>query len=82
MVAQSLSTGKRTLLIEGGSDVRYLPAGYLVYAVADSLFAVAFDIARLAVTSGAVPIAQGLARPVGVASVGANYDVSDDGTLL
>ena len=82
VVAHSLSTGKRTPLIEGGSNVRYLPAGYLMYAVGDTLFAVAFDAARLAVTSAAVPIVQGLARPVGVNAVGANYDVADDGTLM
>jgi hypothetical protein len=61
IVAQSLSTGQRTVLVKGGSDGRYV-AGRLVYALGDGLFGVAFDAERLQVSGGAVPV-QGRGRP-------------------
>src|SRR5262249_58852814 len=43
IVVQSLTAGgERKILIEGGSDARYLPTGHLVYAIGGSLFAVPF----------------------------------------
>jgi len=81
IVVQSISTGERTLLLEGGSDARYLPTGHLVYAFEDGLFAVAFDPDNLTVSGGSVPLVQGVRRAsVGLTGV-ANYDVSQDGTL-
>jgi serine/threonine protein kinase len=43
IVAQSIATGERTIIIQGGADARYLPTGHLVYAVGGSVVAVAFD---------------------------------------
>ncbi len=80
VVVQSLSSGTRTVLVEGGSDARYLPTGHLVYALEDGLFAVAFDADRLAVRGGPVSMVQGVMRAGTSAS--ANYGVSDDGTLV
>jgi serine/threonine-protein kinase len=82
IVAQSLSTGERTVLVEGGSDARYLPTGHLVYALGDGLFAVAFDLDSLTVSGGAVPLLQGVMRAVSAATAAANYGVSEDGTLV
>ena len=65
IVVHSLATGMRTVVVEGGSDARYLPTGHLVYALEDALFAVAFDVDRLAVTGGAVPQVQGVMRASG-----------------
>ncbi len=79
IVAQSLSSGERTIVLEGGNDARYLPTGHLVYALGDGLFGIAFDADTLSVTGGAVPLAQGVSRATDTA--GANYGVSDDGTL-
>ena len=56
-MAQSLRTGERTLLVEGGSDARYIPTGHLVYALGSVLFAVPFDVDRLEVSGGPVPLA-------------------------
>jgi len=87
-VAQSLSTGERTVLVEGGTDARYLPTGHLVYALNDGLFAVAFDLDSLAVSGGAVPLVQGVMRAIGGgAGTGnlnpaANFSVSENGTLV
>ena len=50
VVVQSLTSGERKTLFEGGSDARYLPTGHIVYAVGGSLFAVAFDLQRLKVS--------------------------------
>ena len=80
IVAQSLTSGERTVLLDGGSDARYVPTGHLVYAFDDGLFAVAFDVDTLTVVSGPVSMVEGVARARVAAS--ANYAVSDDGTLF
>jgi len=82
IVAQSLATGVRKVLIEGGNDARYLSTGHLVYALGDELFAVPFDLEGLSVTGGAVPLVQGVMRAVGDYTGAANYAVSDNGTLV
>ena len=79
----SLSTGERTVLVEGGSDARFVPTGHLIDALGDALLAVAFDPDRRAVSGRSVPVLQGLLRPVAgsLASGTANYDVAHDGML-
>ncbi len=54
VVVQSLTSGTRKTLIEGGSDARYY-AGHLLYAFGGDVFAVRFDLAQLAVVGGRVP---------------------------
>jgi serine/threonine-protein kinase len=82
VVVQSLSSGRRTVVVQGGSAARYVSTGHLVYALRDALFAVAFDANRLKVTGGAVPLIQGVQRAVGVTTAGGNYSVSEQGTLV
>ncbi|HEY5622396.1 MAG TPA: protein kinase [Gammaproteobacteria bacterium] len=88
VVLQSLSTGERTVLVEGGADARYLPTGHIVYALGDGLFAVRFDLDTKTVYGGAVPLVQGLMRGVGGGAAAgamnpmANYSVSGNGTLV
>ncbi len=43
VVVQDLSSGQRTIVVNGGSDARYLPSGHIVYAVRDAVFGIAFD---------------------------------------
>ncbi|TDI35282.1 MAG: hypothetical protein E2P02_28220 [Acidobacteria bacterium] len=74
ITAVSLTSGERTLLVEGGSEARYVSSGHLVYAFDDGLFAVAFDAKSLRVESGPVSMVEGVTL--------ANYAVSDDGTLF
>src|SRR4029453_9223801 len=81
IVAQSLKTGERKRLLHGGSDARYLPTGHLVYALGGTLFAVAFDAARLEVIGGPVPVVEGVRRSPGTTSGAAQYDVSATGTI-
>jgi len=83
IVVQSLATGERTVLVERGTDARYVPTGHLLYAVGDTLFGVAFDVETLTVRGGAVPLVPELLR--GARSdqgAAANYDVGADGTLV
>jgi dipeptidyl aminopeptidase/acylaminoacyl peptidase len=56
LAAQSLETGQRQVLIQGGSDPRYVPTGHLLYVRGGSLMAVAFDAVRLQVSGQPVPI--------------------------
>lgn len=57
-----------------------MPTGHLIYAIAGNLFAVAFDMATLSITGGAVPVVQDVLR--GVNTRVANYDVTTDGSLV
>jgi DNA-binding winged helix-turn-helix (wHTH) protein/Tol biopolymer transport system component len=82
IVVQSLSTGKRRVLVSGGRDAHYVPAGYLVYAFGDMLLAVAFDANRLTVSDKAVPVVRGVTRADASPTATAQYAVSDDGTLV
>jgi serine/threonine-protein kinase len=79
VVAQTLKSGARKTLIEGGSDARYLPTGHLVYALSGSLLAVPFHARRLAVLGGPMPILQGIMRG-GVG--GGQFDISGTGSLI
>ena len=81
VIAQSLQTGERKTLIDGGADGRYVPTGHLVYALGGTLFAVPFNLAKLEVTAGPVPIVEGVRRTA-AASVGtAQFTFSNSGSL-
>jgi eukaryotic-like serine/threonine-protein kinase len=83
VVVQSLTSGKRKTLFEGGSDARYLPTGHIVYAVGGSLFAIAFDAQRLEVRGSAVPMVEGVRRSGPSLSLGgAQFSVSSNGSLV
>ncbi len=82
VVVQSLATGARTVVVNGGMDARYLSTGHIVYTVRDTLFGIPFDAGQQAVTAGARPLVQGVMRPVGLTALAAHYAVSNDGTLV
>jgi serine/threonine-protein kinase len=82
IVVQSLRTGERKTLIEGGSDGRYLPTGHIVYARGGVLFAVAFDSERLEVKPGPVPAVEGVRRAASDATGIAQFSTSNTGTLI
>jgi serine/threonine-protein kinase len=79
IVLQSLKTGQRRTLINGGTDPRYVRTGHIVYALGGVLFAVPFDARRLEVTSGPVPVVEGVRRAA-VAGA-ALFGFSDTGAL-
>ena len=81
-MVQSLGSSERKTLIEGGSHARYVPTGHLVYARGGVLFAVPFDLKRLEVTAGPVPIVEGVWRTPGANGGAALFNVSDTGSLI
>ena len=80
IVARDLTTGEQRVLVEGGTDARYVPTGHLVYAADETLLAVPFDVERLEVTGGAVPIVEDLLTQFNFTGA-APFTFSDDGTL-
>ena len=79
IVVQSLASGERRTIINGGADARYLPTGHVVYAVAGTLFAVAFDADTQTVRGNPVAMVTGVRRG---ADGGAILSVSNTGSLL
>ncbi|MGH9201673.1 MAG: TolB family protein, partial [Vicinamibacterales bacterium] len=80
VVVQSLASGERKSLIVGGSDARYVPTGHILYALGGRVFAVAFDVRRLEVKGGPVPMVEGVRRSA--TSDAANFSVSSTGSLI
>src|SRR5262249_49338613 len=56
IVAQSLQTGERRTLLQGGADARYVSSGHLLYMKAGTLMSVPFDAERLELTGSPVAI--------------------------
>ena len=79
IVAQSLKSGSRQTLVQGGSSARFLPTGHLVYLVNGVLFAVPFNPVSVRVTGSQVPVVEGVSR--GAMSV-AEYALSESGSLV
>ncbi len=80
VVIEDLTTKQRTVVVDGGTDARYLPTGHLVYTLGNRLLAVPFDASRRAVTGGPVLLLEGISR-AGINGA-ANADVSRTGTLV
>jgi Tol biopolymer transport system component len=73
-------TGERKVLVEGGTDGRYLPNGYLAYTRNGTLFAVPFDPKRLEVKGAPMSLIEGVMS--GAANGDADFAVSNNGTLV
>ena len=56
IVAQSLASGERSVLVHGGTNPHYVQSGHLVYARGGVMMAVPFDPVRLTVTGTAVRV--------------------------
>jgi eukaryotic-like serine/threonine-protein kinase len=83
IVAHSLSSNERRTLIEGGADARYVSTGHLLYAVDGVLLAVPLDPRDPKSPTGVrVPVLQGVKRSLSAVTAGAQYSVSDSGTLI
>ncbi|HEY6952144.1 MAG TPA: protein kinase [Bacteroidota bacterium] len=57
--AERIGSGKRTILVRGGTGGQYVPAGYLVYGRGASIYAVSLDADRLEVKGPPVAIEAG-----------------------
>jgi serine/threonine protein kinase len=90
IVVQSLATGQRKTLVEGGSDARYLASGHIVYAVGGVVYARRFDPQRLETSGEPVPVVDGVRRAgstralsgAGVGMGTTQFSVSSNGTLV
>jgi serine/threonine-protein kinase len=72
-----LESGEREVVHRGGTYGRYLANGFLAYVNEGTLFAAPFDLAERKFTRTPAPAIQGIS-----ATSGAQYDVSDQGTLV
>ncbi len=75
----SFKTGKRKVLIAGGTRGRYLSNGYLAYGRSGTLFTVPFDPERLEVQGAPVPMIEGVMT--GASNGDAGFAVSQNGML-
>ena len=73
-----LQSGAHTILVPGASHAHYVPSGHLMYAAGGTLWAVAFDLARLE-TRGTPVLA--VRDVVTTATGGVDAVVAGDGTL-
>jgi serine/threonine-protein kinase len=83
IVAQRLADRSRKVLIEPGTDGRYVPTGHLVYALSGIVLAVPFDAVKLVISGGPVPVIEGVRRASSAtASTGAaHFSFSTTGSL-
>jgi eukaryotic-like serine/threonine-protein kinase len=79
IVAQALNTNERHNLVQGATQPRFAPPGYLLYARAGNLLAAPFDAKRLQITGPAVTVIEGVRQSL--FSGAAQYVVSRTGTL-
>ncbi|MDP3718625.1 MAG: protein kinase [Acidobacteriota bacterium] len=79
IVAYSLSSGRRTEVLKGGTNPRYLSSGHLAYAHDGAIWIAAFDAQRLAVTGKPVRALERVATTVDGA---AQFAVSPSGAMV
>ena len=87
VVAQSLTTGTRKVLIEGAADARLVSTGHLVYLRKGTLMAVPFDLRRLEVSGPAVGVVSDVMQaaniqPVQIDTGAGQFAVSNAGSLV
>ena len=86
VMAQSLATGERKVLIDGGADAHFVATGHLVYLRRGTLMAVPFDVRRLEVTGAPVGLLADVmqaanTQPVQIDTGAGQFAVSESGSL-
>jgi serine/threonine-protein kinase len=87
IVVHDLETGTRRVVVEGGTDARYLSTGHLVYYRDGAILAVVFDLRRLAANGGPVSAIEGVNGVGQTLGIGGNtagaaqFALSDTGLL-
>jgi serine/threonine-protein kinase len=81
IVAQSIKTGERKVLLKGGFYARYVRTGHLVYARAGSLYAVRFDAKNLAIIGNPVLMVEHVLM-LGFIAGQAQFAIAGNGTLI
>src|SRR5262249_49625428 len=64
IVVQSIDGGRPRVVVPHGYAAQYLPTGHLAYVDGGTLFAVPFDLKRLATTGKPVPLVERVMRSV------------------
>jgi len=81
---QSLKSGERKVLIDGGTATHYVPTGHIVYALGSTLLAIPFDIHKRQTIGGSVPVVEDVGRAT--AGLGGGYEaffaISPAGSLV
>src|SRR5262245_36113134 len=72
IVVQSLKSGERKVLIDGGTAAHYVPTGHIVYALGSTLLAIPFDIHKRQTIGGSVPVVEDVGRAT--AGLGGGYE--------
>jgi serine/threonine-protein kinase len=80
VVVHRLSDGARTIVQRGAHYGRYLPSGHVLYVHEGTLFAVPFDMERLAVAGQPTPVVSEVVSSS--ATGGAQFATSRSGTLV
>jgi serine/threonine-protein kinase len=81
IVAQPLSSSGGKVVVEEGSDPRYLANGDLIFSRGGVLLAARFDPQRLVLASDPVPVLEGVRRGGRMGGGAAQYAVSNSGVL-
>jgi len=77
--AVSLETGQSSVVLQGGSNPRYLPSGHLLFTRTGGLMAARFDLDSRKITGPAVAVIEGIRSEIYGNS---QFSVSDNGTLI
>tara|TARA_B100000686_G_C16784746_1_gene974451 strand:- start:369 stop:3041 length:2673 start_codon:yes stop_codon:yes gene_type:complete len=80
IVMQSIETGERITLVQGGRDARYVDTGHLVYGLNGVVFAIAFDLDGRQVLGGPVPLVEGVREST--FSGASQFAIARNGTLV
>jgi len=79
IAVQSLRGGQGKIVLNGGTNARYIEPGYLLYVSSGGLFAVPFDLKKLQTTGEPMRILENVATDI---TTGASqFGVSRDGSL-
>jgi len=82
IVAQSLASNERRVLIHRGREARYTRSGHLTYVQENTLFAAPFAADRIELTGDAVVMETDIHTSNEDETGAAGYDISDDGVLV
>jgi len=77
-----LRTGERKVLVDGGSDARYVPTGHIVYALGSTVYGILFDPKKMQVIGGPVPLIEGVLRSPQVNTAATFFSFSNNGSLV
>ena len=81
VVAQSIRTGARKILVDRGSEPRYVSTGHLLFMVGGTVYAVPFNPRSLEVGPGRTPVIEGVRRAAGLLAA-AQLAVSANGSVI